>query len=428
MTARTKFAIALVLSLALVVPACQPQEKLNGDSTTAGNGDIPASETPQPDSDANGITSDIDFNDAIDAEHRRIAARLITDGVNFLIANRDSDGGWSMGDQRQMQPALTALAAKAVYQDSRFDADSPQLRQALDIILDYQQSDGAIYDPARGKANYTTAIAVMTLAAVEDESLRLPMEKAVAYLRGLQIVPGAETPDGDMITADHPFVGGVSYGSHGRPDLSNVGMWIEGMHQAGVPADDPAIRRALAFVARTQNRSESNPSVWAIAGPNDGGFIYAPAIRGDLTKGESKAGAAPGGRGLRSYGSMTYVGFKSLLYAGLDRDDPRVRAAFKWIRDYWRMDSNPNMPYERSLQGLYHYYHAMAKSLRAWGQPVITDSEGNDHNWRHELIDALARRVGQDGSWINEADRWFEGDPNLVTAYAVLALQEAVKP
>ena len=33
-----------------------------------------------------------------------------------------------------------------------------------------------------------------------------------------------------------------------------------------------------------------------------------------------------------------------------------------------------------------------------------------------------------DGSWVNAADRWQEGQPELVTAYAVLALEEAIKP
>ena len=125
---------------------------------------------------------------------------------------------------------------------------------------------------------------------------------------------------------------------------------------------------------------------------------------------------------------MTYVGFKSLLYADLSRRDPRVRAALDWIGRYWRLDSNPNMPYDKSLHGLYYYYHAMAKALRAWGEPAITSADGEVHNWRDELIDALAERVAEDGSWINPADRWFEGDANLVTAYAVLALQEAIKP
>jgi squalene-hopene/tetraprenyl-beta-curcumene cyclase len=33
----------------------------------------------------------------------------------------------------------------------------------------------------------------------------------------------------------------------------------------------------------------------------------------------------------------------------------------------------------------------------------------------------------ENGSWLNEADRWYEGNPHLVTAYAVLALQTATR-
>ena len=42
------------------------------------------------------------------------------------------------------------------------------------------------------------------------------------------------------------------------------------------------------------------------------------------------AGKADDG-GLRSYASMTYAGLKSMIYAGLDRDDPRVKAALDYI-------------------------------------------------------------------------------------------------
>jgi squalene-hopene/tetraprenyl-beta-curcumene cyclase len=34
----------------------------------------------------------------------------------------------------------------------------------------------------------------------------------------------------------------------------------------------------------------------------------------------------------------------------------------------------------------------------------------------------LARRQRPDGSWLNENDRWLEGDPNLVTGYVLLTL------
>ena len=369
------------------------------------------------------------LHDAIDAEHQAMASAMLDKGVAFLLTRRDDDGGWSM-EGGAFRPALTAMGLKVLLQEPGRNLADPDVKRALEVLLSLRQDDGGFYDPQQGMISYTTSLSVMALAVVakEDESFKPMLEEAVTFLKSQQIVPGSESPDGVPVGEDDPFAGGVSYGRHGRPDLSNVGMWMQALHDAGVAADDPAIQRALAFVVRTQNRSESNESVWAAEGDSDGGFVYAPAVAGDPTAGESKAGPGPGGAGLRSYGSMTYVGFKSLIYAGLNREDPRVVAALDWIRRYWRLDSNPNMPAVRSLQGLYYYYHAFAKALRAWGEPIITDPQGVEHNWREELIDALAERVAEDGSWINDADRWYEGDATLVTCYVVLTLQEATRP
>jgi len=203
-----------------------------------------------------------------------------------------------------------------------------------------------------------------------------------------------------------------------RPgDLSNVAFWMDAMHDAGVDQNDEHVQRALKFLNRVQNRSESNPEKFAADGSNDGGFVYSPV--------ESKGGAGANNQGLRSYGSMTYAGFKSMLYAGVAKDDPRVRAAFDWIRRYWTLDSNPNLPTQQNQEGLYYYYHTYAKALRAWDQPIIRDGKGKEHNWREELIDAVAQRVQKNGSWDNDKDRWDEGSPVLVTAYVIAALQEA---
>ena len=369
------------------------------------------------------------LHDAIDEAHQAMASGMLDRGVAFLLAHRDDDGGWSM-EGGAFRPALTAMGLKILLQEPSRDLNDPDVKRALNVLLGFRQDDGGFYDPQQGMVSYTTSLSVMALAVVarEDESYKPMLDEAVTFLKGQQIIPGSESPDGEPIAEGDPFVGGVSYGQHGRPDMSNVGMWMQALHDAGVAADDPAMQRALAFVVRTQNRSESNESTWAAEGDNDGGFVYAPAVVGDPTAGESKAGEGVGGAGLRSYGSMTYVGFKSLIYAGLDREDPRVVAAYHWIRRYWRLDSNPNMPAVRSLQGLYYYYHAFAKALRAWGEPIIADPEGVEHNWRQELIVALAERVSEDVSWFNDADRWFEGDAVLVTCYAVLTLQEATQP
>jgi squalene-hopene/tetraprenyl-beta-curcumene cyclase len=227
-----------------------------------------------------------------------------------------------------------------------------------------------------------------------------------------------------------PFFGGTGYGGRsrgaGRPDLSNVQLTLDALRDAGLTPDDPAFQNALKFVSRTQNNSETNDQAWA---GDDGGFVYGP---GDTRRGESMAGeyTAPDGRRLlRSYGSMTYAGLKSMIYAGLTKDDPRVKAAWAWIAKNWTLDENPGMRLNDpkvAQQGLYYYYHTLARALNAYDEPVIVDPQGHKHDWRVGLVDRLASLQRPDGSWAGEA-KWMEGNPVLTTSYVAIALREALE-
>jgi squalene-hopene/tetraprenyl-beta-curcumene cyclase len=172
------------------------------------------------------------------------------------------------------------------------------------------------------------------------------------------------------------------------------------------------VQKALVFVSRCQNlETEYNTTPFAAKNP-DGGFYYTPAAGG-----ASMAGKSPEG-GLRSYGSMTYAGLKSMIYAGLGPDDPRVAAATKWIAQHYTLDENPGM----GTAGLYYYYNTFAKALAAGEVGKFEDASGKSHDWRADLIAKLAALQKPDGSWVNENNRWLEGDANLVSAYALLAL------
>ena len=70
--------------------------------------------------------------------------------------------------------------------------------------------------------------------------------------------------------------------------------------------------------------------------------------------------------------------------------------------------------------------HGAEGALQAWGVEAIVDARGGPHRWRVELCEKLLSLQREDGSWVNEQDRWYEGNPHLVTAYAVLALQTAL--
>jgi squalene-hopene/tetraprenyl-beta-curcumene cyclase len=293
-------------------------------------------------------------------------------------------------------------------------------------LLSFQVESGGIYQDLL--ASYNTAIAISALAAAQNPAYRERIDRAVAYLKGLQWSEMTTPAEGEKVTGEgDTWYGGWGYGGRsrggGRPDLSNVQIALDALHDAGLEPGDPAFQRALTFITRLQNHSETNDQPWA---GNDGGFIYGPS---DHRQGESMAGeysGPDGGRRLHSYGSMTYAGLKSFIYAGLTKDDPRVRAAWQWIRGNWSLEENPGMSFagaDRAQQGLYYYYHTMARALNLYDEPVITDAGGIAHDWRVELTAKLASLQRADGSWVGDK-RWMEDNPVLVTAYVVLALQE----
>ena len=72
--------------------------------------------------------------------------------------------------------------------------------------------------------------------------------------------------------------------------------------------------------------------------------------------------------------------------------------------------------------GLYYGYHTFAKAMDSFGNDIFKDAKGVEHPWKAELFNELVMRQQEDGSWINSEKRFQEGDPNLVTSYALLAL------
>jgi squalene-hopene/tetraprenyl-beta-curcumene cyclase len=122
---------------------------------------------------------------------------------------------------------------------------------------------------------------------------------------------------------------------------------------------------------------------------------------------------------LRSYGSISYAGMMSYFYADLKRNDPRVQAVFEWLRKNYTVEENPAL----GLQGLYYYYHTMAKALGAYGLTELELADGRKVSWRIGLGKKLLDLQRTDGSWVNDNGRWWEKDPVLVTSFAVLSLE-----
>ncbi len=322
----------------------------------------------------------------------------IDKGLEWLKGKQTADGLFAN------HPGITALAITAFlrHPDKKYSEEShPFIRKSLHKLVSLQQSNGAIYDVERQPAlpNYTTAISIMALSLTRNPGYAAVITKAQGFLKSLQIT------DEDSI-----YYGGIGYGSRETVnDLSNLNLAIQALKESG--SDDEEVwDKAVKFLERTQNRSESNDSAWA---GNDGGFIYSP-------DGESKAGTDENGSP-RSYASMTYAGLLSFIYANVDKNDERVQAAVKWIQKRFTVEEN----YGMGAQGLYYNYHTMAKALKLYGEPILVDAKGVSHDWYRELAEQLIAAQKPEGFWINEESRWMEQIPELVTSYSILALNTA---
>lgn len=383
----------------------------------------------------------------------RAEARDMADkAAAWLLTQQDANtGGWSVpkgevddqGRSKQPHlPGITALVLTGLLDGAGSDKPTgdaepgPEVMMGVKYLLNWQQPDGGIYD--RVLPSYNTSLAVSALSRVDLPRAREAVNKSVVFLRGLQWSEFSDNSIGGSEAArpverNHPFYGGVGYGKHGRPDGSNLNLFMQALQDAGVPPTDPAVQRAMVFLQRLQMSDAVNDMPYA-DGSNQGGFIYATVENAesvDGRAGQSQAGTIEetmddGSRvsRLRAYGSMTYAGFKSYLYADLDRDDDRVRAALGWISRHYTVDENPGM----GTDGLYYYYVTFARALAAWGEPTITLIEGEGmetaaRDWRADLVAKLKGLQNEDGSFRSVDDRWMENDPVLITAYALIALR-----
>lgn len=333
----------------------------------------------------------------MDPELRDQGRQAADQGLRFLRSSQLDNGAWSYS------VGITALALRAFLESHNgyTENDGPFITKPVQFLLANVRDNGAIAESGQN-LNYNTATAIVALQATGNAEYAPVIAGAQAFLTGLQI------DEGEDYTPDHQFYGGIGYGGDERPDLANIYLTLEALRYSAHDPDDPVWEKAMAFVSRTQNNSETNDQAWA---GNDGGFTYLP--------GESPHA------GTRSYGAMTSAGLISLIFVGADREDPRIEAAWDWIGDNYTLDEHPGIA---GRHALFYYYTVFAKAMYAMNEDTITDSDGRDHNWRDELVTKLMDLQGEDGSWVNPySDRWWEDNKDLITARAVIALNLATR-
>ena len=359
----------------------------------------------------------LDITDArMDISLKKEVKHAIAKGLRWLKTRQNPAGFWSQPDH----PALSALVLTAFMQEpeGRVHASPPPfIQKGYEYLYKTIQPDGGIY--VKELANYNTSVCLMAFQVAYSPPYKTVIQNARNFLIGLQ------EDEGQKGKTDSTYDGGIGYGTrYKHSDMSNTMFALEAMYYTrylekasgkGFKFKELNWPGVIKFIERCQNLPSHNDQPWASDDlQNKGGFVYFP--------GESKAGEmtlASGRKALRSYGSISYAGLLSYIYADLDRDDPRVKAVFDWLCRNYTLEENPGM----GQQGLFYYYHTMAKALSTYGVHDIPLKTGKKVNWRRELALKLLDLQDGNGFWVNENGRWWEKDPVLVTSYAVITLE-----
>ncbi len=345
-----------------------------------------------------GAASDKSITTASDISFRNEVQHAIDKGLGWLQANQNTNGWWSTADQ----PAVTALALTAFMGEpsGNYQAHPPAaIQHGYQFITANAKPDGSIY--GKGLQNYNTSICMMGLIAAHNPNYDPLLRRGRQWLLTQQVHDPGDPRDG-----------GVGYGDHGPySDMNNTMHALEALYYSKyLDADENRDRThdlnwsaAIRFIQSCQNLPGVNKASWVSADPKDqGGFVYAP---GDTKS--AKYTNAQGRVALRSYGSISYAGLLSYIYADLKKDDPRVKAAFDWVRQNYTLDENPGM----GPQGLYYYLHLMTKALQIYGVDQLPLSSGQQVDWRKDVAMKLINLQKADGSWENANGRWWEKDP-----------------
>lgn len=336
-------------------------------------------------------------------------------------------------------PAFTGFGLMALQSkpaSKRTAAEQDVIDRGLRWLLSQQNEDGTF---GQQVTNYTTCVVVGALSRWPDPSKAQALKRAQKAILMFQ-----NTESGGYSPGDRDY-GSIGYGNSQRGDLSNLHFSLEALRETGLPEDHEALKKAIVFLQRTQNLKSSNDFSGRVPHPDregetlqvvsgdDGGASYYP--------GNSNAGYTvnPDGTAIaRSYGSMTYALLKSYTLAGLKGDDPRVKAAVKWIQDNWTLAVNPGsdpaMGEKVKYAGLFYYYMVLAQALDASGIDTVQVPDPDlvtsgleptkPVDWRQALRDHLASIQQPDGTWINGKNgRWMENLPLLCTCYAMAALE-----
>ncbi|MEM2914192.1 MAG: prenyltransferase/squalene oxidase repeat-containing protein, partial [Candidatus Bathyarchaeia archaeon] len=319
----------------------------------------------------------------------------ISDGLHWLRREQNLDGSWTYsGRITEENVGLTSIAVLS-FLNWGLDETDFNVLQAINWILEQQKIDGSITTGTYEV--YDTSLAILALVATRKSKYYSNITSATNFLISIQ------NDEDTGYSQLSKYYGGWPYwkGMSDWADLSNsqfvmLALWYAEQFNPTdtiVPAE--VWNKAEIFVTRCQNRKESNPDYSFY---NDGGFIYQPS---------STIWA-----GGQSYASMTAAGLWGLFTCGVNKEDGRIRDAWKWLENNYHIDQN----YPMGNLFLYYYLYGLSKACLLWGVNSIAG-----HDWYQEMTEFLINNQQSDGRWAGTNPT---EEPDVVaTCWALLALE-----
>ncbi len=346
----------------------------------------------------------------LDAKARKQGMEAWKRGAEFLIKSQNRDGSWS----RARMPGITALCIMALHEAPvDVKARDAAIEKGVKSILSFARENGSIAPAAKGERGayptYNTALALLALGELKKPEHAKVLQAARRWLKAQQV-----------LQKDAASYGGFGYGEGrgGRADLSNTALALEALYYTEYLDREPFVKEGdvkrlteqnkkmwkdlETFLETCHNREKKDDDSSSKALRN-GSFSYIPGK-------------------LMTSTSMTYAGLKSMLYAKLERNDPRVKITWSFVQTNYAVDQNPG----QGQNGFYSYMHNLAKALAAYGRDTIKLESGETADWRADLVKELAGRQKDDGSWQNAKGRFMESVPELASSYAMISIRHAL--
>ena len=364
----------------------------------------------------NGLKAEV-LKDEIGYSLRLETLASIDRGASYLLQSQLGNGSWNN------HPAITSLVTVALANaPERSAVDSGEaVDKALDYLKEQVHDDGALWNSSTEQYKlYSTAIGALALVRCNRPGDLETIGKIRNYL-----VRSQNTENSSDVKP--VFFGGFAAGSGKRPTLTITQWVVEALYlidSLRLPNDMTASSyrrgtkqemyvKAVDFIKRCQVRNDDKNNTKT---SDIGYFRDSPKKLNDAAENNTSQ------RMPRSKAFLTCLGIKSLRYAGYSKGKPELNKALAYLSENWNISKNPGL----EMKGYYTYLYALSKALKSMNIPYIETTDGAKHHWRGDIIRELLSRQKGDGAWRQTTPAWWENNPSLVTAYAVLTLEQCL--